>query len=241
MPEVKPWYKRTWGVVILIVAALILLGAGLFARQIVVFYGQIKAGNKPPDFTVRRFSGAQLALPPTTENRDEVKSQVAGDEGEPYGGAVSGTHQIVEFLDFDCPYSKSALPSVHDILRLRPDVKVIIRDFPLTDIHPDAEAEAIAARCVWRQGNASVYWKYHDLLFANQEKHDADSLKQFAYQAGVDSRYDSCVGAKPAAALVQRSVLDAINAGVSVTPTFFVDGIKVEGAADTQTLIKLLE
>lgn len=241
MPEVKPWYKRTGGVVILIVIGLVLLGSGLFARQIIVFYGQIKAGYKPPDFTVRRFSGSQLALPPTTVDREEIKRQVVGDEGEPYGGAVSGTHQIVEFLDYDCPYSKSALPSVHDILRLRPDVKVIIRDFPLTDIHPDAEAIAIAARCVWRQGNASVYWKYHDLLFANQEKHDADSLKQYAYQAGVDSRYDACVGAKPAAALVQRSVLDAINAGVSVTPTFFIDGIKVEGAADTQTLIKLLE
>lgn len=241
MQEVKPWYKRTWGVVVLIVAGLVLLGTGLLARQTIIYYGQIKAGNKPPDFTARRFSGAQLALPPTTDDRDEAKRQAAGDEGEPFGGAVSGTHQIVEFLDYDCLYSKSVLSTVHDILSLRPDVKVIIRDFPLTDIHPDAEAVAIAARCVWRQGNASVFWKYHDLLFANQEKHDAESLKQFAYQAGADSRYDSCVGATPAAALVQRSVLDAINAGVSVTPTFFVDGIKVEGAADTQTLLKLLE
>lgn len=241
MPEVKPWYKRTWGVVSLVVVGLILLGAGLFARQIIIYYGQIKAGVKPPDFTVRRFSGSQLALPPPTINRDEVKKQVAGEKDEPFGGSASGTHQIVEFLDFDCPYSKSALPTVHDILNLRPDVKVIIRDFPLTDIHPEAEAVAKAARCIWRQGNPIVYWKYHDLLFANQDKHDADSLRQFAYQAGADSRYETCVQAAPAGALVQRSVLDAINAGVSVTPTFFVDGIKVEGAADTQYLLQLIQ
>ncbi|MFA6099852.1 MAG: thioredoxin domain-containing protein [Patescibacteria group bacterium] len=242
MEENKPWYKRTWGLTLLLVVFLMLLGSVFFVRQVYVFYNDLKQG-KQPDFLVgRRFSGTPNSVPkPTDTELAEIRQKAVGRGDDPFSGSVSSSHEIVEFLDFDCPYSKSALATVHDLINLRPDIKIIIRDYPLSDIHPDAERAALAARCVWRQGKPAVYWKYHDLLFANQGKRDADSLKQFAYQAGADSRFETCMQASQTAGALQQSMMDARAAGVSVTPTFFVDGQMVEGAADTQYLINLLQ
>lgn len=227
---------------LLLVVFLVLLGSIFFVRQVYVYYVQLKAG-KQPDFLVgRRFSGTPNLLPkPSDTELEVIKQKVAGKGDDPFSGSVSSSHEVVEFLDFECPYSKSALSTVHDLIRLRPDVKIIIRDYPLSDIHPDAENAALAARCVWRQSKPAVYWKYHDLLFANQDKLDADSLKQFAYQAGVDSRFETCMQTSQTAGVLQQSMVDARAMGVSVTPTFFVDGQMVEGAADTQYLLKLIQ
>jgi protein-disulfide isomerase len=242
MEENIPWYRRVWGVTLIALMFLVLLGSIFFARQVYVFYKQLKEGKKPAFLVERRFSGTPNELPkPSDADLKVISEKAVGKNNEPFSGPASSTHVIVEFLDFDCPYSKSALATVHDIIRLRPDIRVVIRDYPLTDIHPDAEKEALAARCVWRQGKPGVYWKYHDLLFANQDKHDSDSLKQFAYQAGADSRFETCMQSSQTAGMLQQSMIDAKALGVSVTPTFFVDGQMVEGAADTQYLLDLVK
>lgn len=242
MEEKKPWFRRSWGIVFLFATALFILVGVLFARQVFVFYSQLKEG-KQPDLTIgRRFSGTLNLTPkPKFVDLQAIKQRVAGKGEDPYGGPASAEHEIVEFVDFDCPYSKASVSVIHDILRQRPDVKLIIRDYPITEIHPDAESVAKAARCVWRQGNSSVYWKFYDLLFANPNAHDLDSIKQFAYQSGVDSRYETCMSSLQVTAALQQSISDATAMGVSVTPTFFVDGQMVEGAADTQYLLNLLK
>lgn len=242
MEEIKPWYQRAWSVAVLIVLGLVLAGAGFFAWQVYTFYSQFKQGKQPVFFTSHRFSGTSDSTSSVTIiDRQSLKERVAGQGDDPFAGPASATHQIVEFLDYDCLYCKSALPTVHDLLRLRPDVKVIIRDFPLLDLHPNAEIAAKAARCIWRQGVPAFFWKFHDLLFANQDKRDADSLNQFATQVGADSRFITCTQNTLTDGVIQQSILDATAAGVSVTPTFFVDGLKIEGAADAQTLINNLQ
>ncbi|MFA6161351.1 MAG: thioredoxin domain-containing protein [Patescibacteria group bacterium] len=242
MEEKKSWYKRSWGMAILFVAALFILLSALFTRQVYVYYAQLKQGIKPDLSVGRRFSGTLNMTPkPTSIDTQAIMLRVSGKGDDPYSGPESAEHEIVEFVDFDCPYCKSSVPTVHEVMRERPDVKFIVRDFPLTEIHPDAESAAKAARCVWRQGNSNVYWKFHDLLFANQNSHDLDSLKQLASQAGADSRYDTCMASLQVTPAIQQSISDATAMGVSVTPTFFVDGKMVEGAADVQTLVNLLQ
>ncbi len=241
MEENKPWYRRVWGMTLLVVVFLILVDSIFFVRQVYIFYTQLKDGKKPAFLVERRFSGTPNSVAKPDIELEASKQKAMGKGSEPFSGPASSTHEIVEFLDFACPYSKSALAVVHDIIRIRPDVKVIIRDYPLVDINPDSEAAAMAARCVWKQGKPNIYWKYYDLLFANQDRHDSDSLKQFAYQAGADSRFETCMQTSQMAGGLQQSMMDATALGVSVTPTFFVDGQIVEGAADTQYLLNLIK
>ncbi|MDD5437713.1 MAG: thioredoxin domain-containing protein [Patescibacteria group bacterium] len=241
MEENKPWYGRVWGMTLLAILFLMLVGSVFFVRQVYVFYNELKDGKKPAFLVERRFSGTPNSVAKPDIDLTAIRQKTLGKGDEPFAGPATSSHEIVEFLDFDCQYSKSALNTVHDIIRTRPEIKVIIRDYPLTDIHPDAEQEALAARCVWKQGKPDVYWKYHDLLFANQDRHDADSLKQFAYQAGADSRFETCTQTSQTAGGLQQSMMDATALGVSVTPTFFVDGQIVEGAADAQYLLGLIK
>lgn len=236
-----PWYRRTWALVILITSAFLLVGAGLFARQVYIFYNDLKTGKKPDFLVDRRYSGT-LSYNPTVDPAalDATRQRVTGEEGDPYSGPATSTHEVVEFLDFDCPYSKSASVMVHDLIAKRPDVKVVIRDFPLLEIHPDAELAAKAARCIWKQNDKGMYWRYHDLLFANQEKHDLESLKSYAGQVGADSRFVTCLEGSRVQGDIQQSIVDAKSVGVSVTPTFFIDGQMVEGAADLNTLLEMI-
>ena len=242
MEENKPWYGKAWAKALIAVGVLVLFGVIVFGRQTYIFYSNLKQGQKPVFYQPRRFSGTlkQDSRPPSVDPETQ-KRKVLGSADEPFAGPATATHVIVEFLDFDCPYCKEALNSVHDILSLRRDVKVIIRDYPLIDIHPDAEMAAKAARCIWRQGKTGMYWKYHDLLFANQGSHDSDTLQSLAAQVGADSRFQPCVQGGLEDGRVQQSIIDAKAAGVSVTPTFFVDGVMVEGAADAQSLLNLMK
>jgi len=241
MEENRPWQGKAWVKFLIALGVLVLFGGIVFARQIYVFYSQLKQGRKPEFYQPRRFSGTlkQESRPPTVDP-ETLKQKIKGGGEEPFAGPATATHVIVEFLDFDCPYCKDALSAVHGITSLRRDVKVIIRDYPLIDIHPDAEQAARAARCIWRQGGSGMYWKYHDLLFADQSSHDADTLQSLASRVGADSRFASCLQGGLEDARVQQSIIDAKAAGVSVTPTFFVDGVMVEGAADAQTLMGMM-
>lgn len=237
-----PWYRRGWALAIIFTSLFLLLCASLFARQVYIFYKDLKAGKKPAFLVDRRYSGT-LAYAPTVDPAalETIKQRVTAEEGDPFIGPATSTNEIIEFLDFDCPYSKSSAKMVHDLLARRPDVKIVFRDFPLLDIHPDAELAAKAARCIWRQNDPEMYLRYHDLLFANQEKHDLESLKGYASQVGADSRFVTCVEGTQVQADIQQSVVDAKSVGVSVTPTFFVDGQMVEGAADLNTMLGLIK
>src|SRR5207247_638633 len=77
---------------------------------------------------------------------------------------------IVEFSDFQCPFCRKAYAVVKEVLSNHEgQVKVAYRDFPLRQIHPQAQIAAEAGRCAMEQGK---FWQYHDRLFENQNKLD---------------------------------------------------------------------
>ncbi len=152
----------------------------------------------------------------------------------PSFGRVTAPVHIVEFVDYGCPFCKQVAPTFRAFLQRHPDdVYAIIRDFPLTDLHPQAELAAIAARCIFAQDRPEVYWRYYDRLFASQDAQDEAALRLYALQSGATlSAYDVCVKAQKPLPDIKRSLEDGIAAGVSGTPTFFFNGVKVQGALD---------
>jgi protein-disulfide isomerase len=70
-------------------------------------------------------------------------------------------------------------------------VRLGFRDFPLRQIHPQAQQAAEASRCAGDQGK---FWEYHDLLYSNQAKLDLDSLREQARATGLDAeRFQACL------------------------------------------------
>ncbi len=143
---------------------------------------------------------------------------------------------IVEFADFTCPFCHKAEPTVAALLSKYPGkVKFGYRDFPLMQIHPQAELAAEASRCAGEQGK---YWEYHDLLFSNPpEKQDRSSLIEDAASLKLDQgKFSSCVDSGRYKPQIEEDQRLGAASGVLGTPSFFIDGIYLQGAQSLDTL-----
>lgn len=154
----------------------------------------------------------------------------------PVRGAKDAKVTIVEYSDFQCPFCQSASTSV--IPRILKDydgkVKLVYKQFPLEQIHPWAKSAAIAGVCAYQQGN-DKFWKFHDLVFTKQKEitveKSMDQLKGFAKDIGLDTnKFNSCLGSADATSKVQNEIKEGVSVGINSTPSFFVNGLAVQGA-----------
>jgi protein-disulfide isomerase len=135
---------------------------------------------------------------------------------------------IVEFSDFECPFCSKGEVSIREVLKAYPgQVRVVFRDFPLP-MHPHAEKAAEAAHCAGDQGK---YWELHEVLFANQQNLAASDLSRHAQAIGLDAeKFSRCLDSGAKAGLVEGSIQAGKAVGVTGTPAFFINGIRLTGA-----------
>jgi protein-disulfide isomerase len=135
---------------------------------------------------------------------------------------------IVEFADFQCPYCQAAEPTLKNILvKYNGRVALAFRDLPLRQLHPLAETAAEAARCAGEQGK---FWQYHDFLFASSSSVEHENLLREARQLNLyESQFGSCLTGEKYKTLIQRDFDDAVRAGASGTPSFFINGTYLNG------------
>ncbi len=107
-------------------------------------------------------------------------------------------------------------------------IKFVIRDFPLNSIHPYAQKASEATECADDQGK---FWEYHDVLYANQNALDVDSLKGYAAELGLDTAtFNDCLDSGKHQGEVEKDLQDGRSYGVTGTPAFFINGQLVSGA-----------
>ena len=112
-------------------------------------------------------------------------------------------------------------------------VRLVFKDFPLS-FHAGAEPAAMAARCAGEHGR---YWEYHDLLFVAQPAFARSDLVLYAHRLGLSREaFAACLDAGRYRAAVRKDVQQGRAAGVTGTPTFFVNGRRHHGAYDVPTL-----
>ena len=135
---------------------------------------------------------------------------------------------ILEWSDFQCPFCREVQPVLGRLLAEFPQqVRLVFKDFPLRS-HELAVPAALAARCASTQGR---FWEYHDLLFAAQPAFAHDELVRYAQRLGLDvARFTECLDAARFQEDVTADQREGRAAGVRATPTFFVNGQKIEGA-----------
>jgi protein-disulfide isomerase len=142
----------------------------------------------------------------------------------PARGDVNAAVTIIEFTDFQCSACGAMYPVMEDVLKSYGNrVRFVIRDFPLTTAHPNAFRAAQAASAANGQGK---FWEYIDILFRNQSTLDADSLKKYATQIGLDrKRFDLEIESGKYDADIRRDIEDGEMYGVEGTPTIFINGV----------------
>jgi protein-disulfide isomerase len=144
---------------------------------------------------------------------------------------------LVEYGDFQCPHCRNAYPIVKKVQQqLGARLRLVFREFPLTQIHPEAEHAAEAAEAAGAQG---AFWQMHDRLFERQFALDDDSLVQYAQDLGLDAdRLRGELDAGTYRAKVRDDFMSGVKSGVNGTPTFFINGARYDGSYDLASLLE---
>jgi protein-disulfide isomerase len=150
-------------------------------------------------------------------------------EDAPFKGPADAPITIVEFSDFQCTYCKRVVSVLNQVLERYPDkVRLAFRDFPIANIHPQAEKAAEAAHCAAEQGK---FWEFHDLLFEKQDAIPTTNFAEHAKALGLEvTTFQTCIDGGKYQEKVERNYAAGVKAGVSGTPAFFINGRLLSGA-----------
>ena len=149
---------------------------------------------------------------------------------------------LVEYGDYECPYTGMAYPIVKELIRDFGDDKIrfVFRNFPLNEIHPHAQHAAEAAEASAAQNK---FWQMHDYLFEHQKALDDGHLLEYAQKVGLDDihKFKDDVSRHVYAPLIKESLKGGIDSGVEGTPTFFINGVRYEDSFDLRTFSETLQ
>lgn len=165
------------------------------------------------------------------------------DGNDPVRGDSQSPVTIVEFSDFQCPYCKKfwkdSLPDVLSRYVQTGKARIVYRDFPLMQIHAQAEKAAEAAACAFEQ---QKFWEFHDAIFENQAALSVANLKTWARRIGLDGgAFDQCLDSGKKRDEVLKDYQDGLALGITGTPSFFVNGELVVGAVSAEEMASVIE
>jgi protein-disulfide isomerase len=193
---------------------------------------KLLAGKKPgPTFyddackaSISEGAKALGALPPALKIRPD----------DPSLGKAGAPVTLVLFSDFQCPFCSRVEPTLKQVKQAYGDkVRVVWKHQPL-GFHPNAMPAALAAEAAREQGK---FWEFHDKLFENQTSLSDQLYEQIAAELRLDlGKWKSARTAPRLQARISEDQAIATQVGAQGTPTMFVNGQKIPGAASFDVL-----
>jgi protein-disulfide isomerase len=155
-------------------------------------------------------------------------------------GSPEAPVTLVEYGDYECPYCGMAYPIVKAAQRaLGRALCLVFRNFPLAESHPRALRAAEAAEAAAAQGK---FWEMHDMLYEHQAALEEADLVEYAGAIGIDRiRFVRELADQTHLKRVRDDFRSGVRSGVNGTPTFFINGVRWDGAwADPSGLVDAL-
>ncbi len=212
--------------------------AGLIIGGAVIYIKNPRAGTSS---VVEQVTDKETPNAGDEGNGNEVVDVSVDDD--PMVGDPNAPVTIIEFSDFQCSFcARFHEQTFSELMQKYIDtgkVRFVYRDFPLDSLHPDAARAAEASQCAFEQGK---YWEYHDILFKNQADIGEDKLKAYAVQIGLSAdQFNSCLEDGKYSEEVSKDFMDGQAAGVTGTPSFFVNGKQIVGALPIASFETMIE
>jgi len=167
----------------------------------------------------------QYAVKFNIDTPEPVVLNVSTDDDPSIGNSTAKV-TVVAFVDFQCSACASFSPMLKQVVgEFGGTARLVVRDFPLTSIHDNAMQAALAGYAARQQGK---FFEMADLMYRNQSALDADSLRGYARQLGMDlAKFDADMKSPAATAEIKKDIDDGNSYGVSGTPTIFVNGVQI--------------
>ncbi|MFT5431342.1 MAG: protein-disulfide isomerase/uncharacterized membrane protein, partial [Myxococcota bacterium] len=162
-------------------------------------------------------------------------------------GPMDAPLTIVEFADFECGYCRMLaqhLKTVREKPEWKDKVRFIFKFYPMDGacnprmggerMHPEACIAAKASYCAGKQGK---FIEAHDKLFAMQKNNQADKVKGYMEQLGVDgAQFDACMNSQAPLNRIQNDIRLAAKAGIHGTPRMYINNRLVSGASSVSII-----
>ncbi len=155
-------------------------------------------------------------------------------------GAENAAVTLVEYGDYQCPHCGHAYPIVKRIQKhFGERLRFVFRNFPLGEMHPEAEAAAETAEFAGANGK---FWEMHDLLFENQERLGGELYAELAGQLGLSAEaLEKALEDGTYAERVRADFQGGVRSGVNGTPTFFINGHRHDAAFEYEDLAAAID
>ena len=167
-----------------------------------------------------------------------LKNPVSSDDH--IQGDVNAPITLVEYGDYQCPYCAMAYPIVKRLQKyFGKQLRFVFRNFPLTEVHPFAEAAAETAEFAADHGK---FWQMHDLLYENQDSFEIPFFMELANSLGLpEEELEEVIDDKTYEPKIRKDFLGGVRSGVNGTPTFFINGERHNGSFKYEDLLSAIE
>lgn len=150
-------------------------------------------------------------------------------------GLQTATVTLVEYGDYECSRCGQAYAAIKESQKeWGNELCFIFRNFPISQIHREAQHAAEAAEAA---GAQNKFWEMHDVLFENQAALENGFLVEYADKLGLDTlRFLHDVSQHIFANQIREDFLSGIRSGVNRTPTFFINSVRYDEQWNPDTL-----
>lgn len=227
IPHFKTMSLNAYLILVIIIFAFFL---GMLTNKVFDLQTQVSSMSKANTAPTQSGTTALPSLAPSTGpvNVSAGNFPVLGDK--------NAKVTVIEFADFRCPFCEQWFQSVEPNLMKdyvkTGKVKFVFRNYAF--LGPASTLAAEAAECANDQGQ---FWAFHDYMYQHQpdesdtSMYTVDNLSQIAGNLGMDSsQFQSCLSSNQDKDKAAKDLSDGQAAGVSGTPTTFVNGIAIVGA-----------
>ncbi|MFH1985470.1 MAG: thioredoxin domain-containing protein [Pseudomonadota bacterium] len=179
--------------------------------------------------------GDLMVLTATVDKRMEIMRiddiQPIVTDNRPFKGPADAPVTIAVFDDYQCPYCARLEPLLEKISKQFPkEVKLVIKHYPLTNIHKHAFSAAVAALAAHRQGK---FWEFHSEVFKHFKDLDEDKINQSAVAIGLNmDRFQKDRKDKALQDMVAADMNNGQQIGVKGTPTIYINGVQMRGRSE---------
>ena len=179
-----------------------------------------------------------------SDSWDDSESPIAISSKDPSWGKRDAPVTVVVFSDFQCPFCSRVEPTLEQVrTTYGPDkVRMVWKNNPLP-FHQNAKPAAEAAQGVFALAGNDAFWKFHDTAFKNQSSLNDDSYAKWAQDAGVKdiAAYKQGLASHKWADKVDKDMNEGKSVGVQGTPSFYVNGVFINGAQPFDNFKKTID
>jgi protein-disulfide isomerase len=160
---------------------------------------------------------------------------------DPTMGPPDAPITIVEFSDFDCPFCTRFASQTAPALRRHygDRIRWVFVNLPLQAIHPRAYEAALAGECAHEEGR---FWEWYDAMFSGRFDSSGDGLRAAALDIGLDGdAFAQCLEDADHASEVAADLREAQKFYILGTPTFYINGLRLEGAQPPEAFAAVID